>query len=271
MSSLFKTIQLYFTQSVSAQIVYRWWIVQFLLGESIHTAGLTYYWTRAGSTAAPNSLYGNASAIVTYFILVTFHVLIEEIKLDRELSMAIRSGRLSCSMIRPVHPLLGYVVNALGSFAVRFIMLLPIFAIVFLVFDSLREVVFANFSQNVFPYLCSLVLLVLMSLTLRLVLGLLAFRMTQTWGPELIFLSVFAISSGSLYPLDLLPKWAFEAASWTPCFYLAGFPALILNGHISGDLMLNLLGRGCFVLVICILLVVASWKQGLRQYEAVGI
>jgi ABC-2 type transport system permease protein len=95
--------------------------------------------------------------------------------------------------------------------------------------------------------------------------------MTQTWGPELLFMSMFFAFSGVVYPVDLLPSGLVKALSWTPLFYMQGLPNLVAIGRISGQPLVEYLMRGSLVFVASAAILVFMWQRGVRKFEAIGI
>jgi ABC-2 type transport system permease protein len=95
--------------------------------------------------------------------------------------------------------------------------------------------------------------------------------MTQTWGPELIFLSIFSFASGVAFPVDLVPDWIYRIIEWTPVYYMVGFPALVFLNRLPEPVVLSGLIHGGIVTALTCVVVALMWRRGLGKFEAVGI
>ena len=74
-----------------------------------------------------------------------------------------------------------------------------------------------------------------------------------------------------MFPLDLLPEWAYAIARCLPFYYQMYFPAAIFTGRLT-DPTLIFQGYGIQVAWVIALLLVNQvlWSRGLRRHTAVG-
>jgi ABC-2 type transport system permease protein len=278
MPAVFKAGLMMLTQQLSVQLGYRLAFAQVAVFEALGLAGTLFYWRAAavaGNSAGTLSGYSVAS-IVVYFIVASSHMILEESGISRTLSMDIRTGKLAASLVRPFPFLIQPVAQGLAYSLSRFFMIGPVLLAIFAGVPQLRAF-FVDVAQRdgtwtwIGAYLLALMLGLACNLVVRLILGVLAFDMTQTWGPELLFMSIFFALSGAVYPVDLLPAGLVEALSWTPLFYMQGLPNLVAIGRIAGDPLVAYLGRGAMVLSVTTVLLVIMWRRGIRKFEAIGI
>jgi ABC-2 type transport system permease protein len=274
MPAVFKATLIFFTQQLSVQLSYRMAFFQVALFEAAGLASTVFYW-RAAATGGRAGY--SATAIVVYFIVASAHQILQESGISRSLSLDIRSGKLAVSLVRPFPFLIQPFTQAMAWSLSRFVMIFPVLVAIFLLIPSLRDF-FADVAQHqggvrsyMLSWLIGLALAMACNLVVRIGLGLLAFDMTQTWGPELLFISVFFAFSGVVYPVDLLPPAVVDALSWTPLFYMQGFPNLFAIGRIAPDAWWFYIGRGFLVLTFSSIAVMVLWLRGLRKFEAVGI
>lgn len=274
MPAVFRAAALFFTQQLSVQFGYRLALLQVALFEAAGLAGTLFYWRAAAS----GGRYGySAAAVVVYFIVASAHQILQESGVSRALSLDIRSGKLAVSLVRPFPFLIQPFAQALAWSLSRFIMIFPVLVGIFISIPSLRSffVDVARLHGGVLPYVASwlacLALAMACNIVVRIGLGLLAFDMTQTWGPELLFMSVFFAFSGVVYPVDLLPPEIVGILSWTPLFYMQGFPNLVAIGRVAPDDWWMYWQRGILVLILSSAAVIFLWRRGLRKFEAVGI
>jgi ABC-2 type transport system permease protein len=85
-----------------------------------------------------------------------------------------------------------------------------------------------------------------------------------------IYMGVFAVASGYLVPLELLPDWAQTLADWTPFRYMLAFPVEVLTGRYELAGALGALAIQWTFVVAVIASALLVWRAGLRRYEAYG-
>jgi ABC-2 type transport system permease protein len=83
----------------------------------------------------------------------------------------------------------------------------------------------------------------------------------------LVFLEVL---SGVIFPLNILPQWAYQIVKFTPFPYLVYFPLGVLIGKFSPSEINQILIGSLIWLTIGLLLVKKMWKSGLVIYSASG-
>jgi ABC-2 type transport system permease protein len=174
-------------------------------------------------------------------------------------------------MLRPFPFLFSIMAQAAAYATVRLVLILPVIALLAVCVPALGQVLQGLGSAVILSYAAALALALVVGWLVKLALGMLAFDLTQTWGPELLFVAFSTVSSGVSYPPDLLTGGLRVVVSWTPFYYMIGFPALVLLGRVRGGLMAAELGKGAVVAVLTAVLVVCLWRRGLKRFEAVGI
>ena len=92
----------------------------------------------------------------------------------------------------------------------------------------------------------------------------------NTWGMMFLFLVIFEILSGSIFPLDILPKWSITLLQFTPFPYMVYYPLGILIGKFSSVETLRLIFQSLAWLLISYWLTIKVWKRGLKEYSASG-
>jgi len=270
MVAIFKSAWMLFMQGLSVEIMYRLALLQTVVASAIGFIGLIMFWLAAGKAAGVASEYSPAM-ILAYFVIASSHYILHEDGLHSGLSADIRMGKLSAFMLRPVPYLIVPLMKAASFFVVRVAILVPIVFLLFSNIDLLADVTSKISGSQITSYLFAMLLAMAAGWAVKIALGLLAFDMTQTWGPELIFMSFYYVMSGTNYPPDIVPIWLHELISWTPFYYMIGFPTLVLLGRVSDAVFWAELTRGGIVFVITIVVVVLMWRRGIKKFEAIGI
>lgn len=260
--------RLFYAQALAVELIYRFSLVQVFVGMGIGFLGLVFFWLAAGK-AATQAAYSGAT-LIAYFLFAAAHTIVQESRVSWNLSSGIRMGKLAASLLRPYPYLVSVFCLAAAHATIRLFIIAVIFSGIFVFVPSLRDVLML-LGDVWLPYLAVLALSLALGWITRIGIGLLAFDMTQTWGPELVFLSLYAAISGVNYPADLLPDAMHMIVTWTPFYYMVGFPTLVILGRINGPELWLQFGQGACVLVLAALVVWFMWRRGLRKFEAVGI
>lgn len=272
-------------QNISIQIGYRLAFFQIAFFESLGLLGTLFYWRAAAASGERITAAADSAAvippyavpgIVVYFMLSASHQILHESDVSRSLSLDIRSGKLAAAMVRPFPFILNPLMQGLAFSLSRIIMIAPVILLIFAVIPFFREFFEQVAAINggwfwVVFYVLALTLAMIINLFMRIGLGLLAFDMTQTWGPDLLFGSIYLAFSGAVYPIDLLPGYALKILEWTPFYYLQGFPNLLASGRVSPDLFWGMFMRGVLVCGVMISVVIFMWRRGSQKFEAIGI
>jgi ABC-2 type transport system permease protein len=184
-----------------------------------------------------------------------------------QINEEIRQGTLSMRLLRPIHPFVTYAATHLSAIPMRALIAVPV-AVILLLSSARHTLALDAASLAILALsLAGAWCLVFFALVLIGALGLFVERSLAMFN---VYMGVFAVLSGYLVPLDLLPGWAQGLAAWAPFRFMLSFPIEILMGMHQPAAALALLGLqwGYVALVIGLALVV--WQAGIRRYEAYG-
>jgi ABC-2 type transport system permease protein len=184
-----------------------------------------------------------------------------------DIEREIRLGELSSHLLRPCHPLLRYLAQALADKPLRALLTLPLFAAVLLLVPGAMPQPSA-LELAVLPL--AIALAFSLYFALQVCIALLAFWLTQVIALQDFWFAVFTLASGYLLPLDLFPPLVVRVLRVLPFRYLLSFPLELLLGKLNpaqvAEGLLFQVGWGLFFASLMLLL----WRRGLRQYGAVG-
>ena len=179
----------------------------------------------------------------------------------------IRRGRLSLRLLRPIHPFVTYAATHLASIPLRSLVALP-FAAILLV--STGRTALTSDPLLVTLFFLSLAGAWAITFFLLVLIGSLGFFIEKSLAIFNLHLGLFAVLSGFLVPLPLLPEWAQRVAACTPFRYMLGFPVETLLGfHDRGEALTLLAVQWLFVAIVAIAATLV-WRAGVRRYEAFG-
>lgn len=277
MKRFIQVTRLHYTQALSVELTYRFALLQGLFGVAIGSIGLLLFWLAAGRAGGSSGADAGQIATYTpsllaaYFLAAGVLTTTQENHLAMNLSAGIRMGKLSAALLRPYPFLASVLAQVAAQATLRLMFTVPLVAILVLGVEPLRQALTASDPARFGILALAVGLGLIMCWLVNLAVGMLAFDMTQTWGPELIFMSMHAVASGVSYPSDLLPPvWA-AAVAWTPLYYMIGFPALIFTGRLTAVAAWSGLGQGLLVATVMALVVGLMWRRGMRKFEAIGI
>lgn len=92
----------------------------------------------------------------------------------------------------------------------------------------------------------------------------------NTWGLMFIFLVLYELLSGGIFPLDVLPNTLLKALEFTPFPYLVYYPIVIAVGKVDLVTSFSIVVKGLFWIAGLSLLVKKMWHRGLKIYSVSG-
>ena len=183
-----------------------------------------------------------------------------------EYDYRVREGSLSASLLRPVHPIHSDIADNLSSKLVSTPGLVLVAFVLALIFrPQVHPVPWA---------LCAAIPALLLAFVVRFLLewtlALVAFWTTRVNAINQMYFVVLLFLSGQLAPLTLFPRPLQVAASILPFRWLISFPVELILGNLTPTQALTGFAAQLAWLGISMVLVRAVWRQGVRQYSAVG-
>jgi len=222
-------------------------------------------WRTLGGEGGVGSFTG--AEFVTYYVGALTIRQLTGVWVIWDIEREIRLGELSPQLLRPFHPLLRYLAQALSDKPLRLAMMLPIWGLALL------------FEPNAWPrpdVLSIVALPVAMLLAFLLYfctqcsIGLLSFWWTQVLAVQDFWFGFYAFASGYLVPLDLLPAPVTRLLNLLPFRAMLGFPVDLLLGRLAPAQIGQGLALQLFWCLSIFLLMRQMWRRGLRHYSAVG-
>jgi len=183
------------------------------------------------------------------------------------MNMEIRDGTLAQRMLRPVHPLVAYAISALAELPVRGLLAVPI--------ASVALVVFAGDQLATAPalwgiWLASLLGGWLITLFANLAIGCLALFIESSTKIMDVWLALYFVFSGYLFPVDLFPPALRRATDWLPFRYQLGLPVEIMTNVYDVPTALAMLARQWAMVAVMLGVVAIVWRSGVKRFAAYG-
>jgi len=233
-------------------------------------AMLSLWRTIYAGKSAGSSLggYSQAEMIFYYLMVAVVDVLTAVNEDDWQIAADIREGNISQFLLKPID-YLGYRLCLFFSGRIAFIMMACVPLAVFIL--CFRGSVVAPASGTallVFPV--SLLMTALLQFFISYAMAMLAFWLLEISTLIFILFAFEYLSSGHLFPLDLLPLPLQHVLMWTPFPYQLYLPIGIYMGRIDGaDVWRGLLAQLAWVL-LAYLFARLMWRHGIKKYAAFG-
>ena len=180
----------------------------------------------------------------------------------------IQDGSLSGELTRPIHPLLtNTLVNNIAFKALTIMGLMPIWAILFFVFrPDYSSVTLAGVLIAIPAMLIGFFIGFLLSSTITS----LAFWTTRVYSLHEFFYALILLFSGQFVPLPLMPEVIQNIARFLPFQFLIYFPIQLILGNLSSAQITEGFLVALVWLAISLGLFTWTWRNGVRQFSAVG-
>jgi ABC-2 type transport system permease protein len=205
--------------------------------------------------------------LTAYYLAVLIVRLVTSNWMAWQMSMEIRDGTLSAKLLRPIHPLYAYAADHISAIPMRLLYVAPIVVVLFA--TSWGQIV-GHDPALVLVLGGSLLGAWLLMFFSMVLLGTVAFYVDSAMGAFELWLAVYALVSGYLIPLELLPGWAQAVTRVLPFRYMLAFPAETFVGLLArGEALRELAIQWAYVGVAAVAAVVA-WRAGVRRFAAFG-
>lgn len=248
-------------------LIYRTSFIFYRVRELLKLFSLYFLWYFV--TSQNKDFFGyDQSGIITYLLISTF--VGDFIYSTRTTAIAseINEGILTNFLLRPLSYLKYYFARDLADKALNVLFALGEYAIFFSLLHP--PFIFQTNPISLMIFVASVLLGVILYYFISVLISLIGFWSNEGWGPRFIFYQTIGFISGSLFPLDVLPKSVFAILELLPFPYLIFFQTKIYQGQLSG----SDIGRGFLILIIWIGIMCGitmwAWKKGLHVYTAQG-
>jgi ABC-2 type transport system permease protein len=179
----------------------------------------------------------------------------------------IRMGTMAMRLLRPIHPFFAYVASHIAAIPFRVVVALPL-AVILLVSSGASTLSHDPVQLAVLPV--SIMLAWLLTFAILFTIGALAFFLTQTFAIANLYFGLYALFSGYMMPLDLLPGPIATVARWLPFRFTLAVPVEIMTRSFTGRELAEQLAGQVAWLAILIGIAIAVWRAGVRRFESVG-
>lgn len=226
-------------------------------------------WTTV-ATVAPVTGQGGAQwgtgAFVAYFLVVFIVRQLISAWASWEINFEVRHGQLAMRLLRPMHPIVSYAMSNLAYMPLRALVTAPVFAILVV---TQGEHLTRDWALGLL-WCAAMLGAWLISFFVNVVVGSLAFFLESSIKVMDVWLALFFVFSGYLFPLDLFPPWLRAATDWLPFRYQIALPVELLLGKVTASEAAGLVARQYLWAGIFVFLALTLWRNGVKRFQAYG-
>ena len=227
---------------------------------------LAVWTTIANSQGSVNGL--TANDFITYYLTL---LIVDQLTSDitiHLLAYKIQDGTLSGELLKPVHPILtNTLMNNLAFKALTFLVFIPVWGVLFLLFRP-------DFSAVQLADLLVAVPAVILGFGINFLLGAtltcLAFWTTRVYSLSEFYFALSSLFSGQFVPLVLMPGWCSRSPAICRSSFYIYFPVQIILGQLSTAEILSSFGLGLLWFGFALLIFLRVWRAGVKRFSAVG-
>lgn len=177
----------------------------------------------------------------------------------------IKSGDIAIYLCRPVNFVKSLLADGFGGRIINIV----VFFILLLIITKVAGLPFPE--TNIFVlFIVYGILLIFFDIVLNVIIGGLAFWLTEIWGVRSSIQQILWILSGRALPLTLFPPWMISFMQWTPFFYLEFTFASIYLGKLTFTEALRAMGIFTIWITIMIVLMRLLYKKGFGKLASFG-
>ena len=209
-----------------------------------------------------------ANDFTTYYLIL---LIVDQLTSDitiHILAYKIQDGTLSGDLVKPIHPVLtNTLVNNIAFKALTFIVLIPIWTILVLLFrPDFSAVTLGGFLLAVPAVIFGFAISFLLGATITCI----AFWTTRVYSLSEFYFALITLFSGQFVPLQLMPDVVQRISMFLPFQLFIYFPIQLITGKMPGNLILRNFAMDMVWLCIALALFNLVWREGVKRFSAVG-
>ena len=269
---MFSSLEKYrqaFLVGLQSNIVYRWNFAVRGFFSLFHLAAVVILWSAAVTGRGDIGGF-SLNQTITYFVtLLVLQFFISAFNEDYQISEEIRNGLINQFLLKPIN----YFAYRFSIFvAARMVsgllVVLPLVVALPVIYEYLS---YPAISPVLLLGLPAMAMSAMIQFSIAYCFGMLTFWFLEIQGFVILSMAIETVLGGQMFPLDLLPTWAYSIAKCLPFYYQMYFPAAIFTGRIT-DVSVILQGYAIQAVWVVVLLLInqALWTRGLRRHTAVG-
>lgn len=184
-----------------------------------------------------------------------------------QISEEIRLGSMSMRLLRPMHPMVAFAASHVAAIPFRSLVALPV-AVVLLVSSGASALTTEPLQLALI--VPSLALAWMITFCVLFAIGSLAFFVTKAMALLNLYFGLFALLSGYLLPLPLLPPVIRQISEYAPFRFMLSVPVELMTRRMPARELAEVMALQVGWAVATLALALWLWRRGVRRFEAVG-
>ncbi|MBI5358934.1 ABC-2 family transporter protein [Candidatus Amesbacteria bacterium] len=213
--------------------------------------------------------YTHEQMIAYVFLVLVVNTLVIAAPSNDNIGGEISNGDLSNYLLKPMNYLGYWLTRDWASKLLNILFAIGEIGILFIIFRPSL-----NFTNSAPILLLGIVACIMASLIYyqitKLAVMVSFWAPENTWGLMFLFLVLFEILSGTLFPLSILPQIGLNLLRFTPFPYMVYFPIGILIDKFNMTEIIQILLFSSLWLILGYFLVNKMFRAGLKEYSANG-
>jgi ABC-2 type transport system permease protein len=184
-----------------------------------------------------------------------------------QINFEVRQGTLAMRLLRPISPLWSYAAENLGAFPMRLLVAVPVTVL------SVSIVGAKAVPPHWWGWPMLLLALLggwLITFLANVTIGTMALYMESSQKLMDVWLVLFFVLSGYMYPVDLFPPLLRTIADCLPFRYQIGMPVELMTGVYGWRESLRMLMQQWLWVLLLGIIAITMWKRALRRFAAFG-
>ena len=177
-------------------------------------------------------------------------------------------GDLSNYLIRPINYIGYYFAKDIGDKGMNIVFSFIEISIFFLLVHPPFYV--QTNPWNIIEFTIAILIAICINFSLNMMLSFIGFFSSEAWAPRFIFFILLSFFAGSIFPLDILPRWLFIVLNALPFSYLIYTPMKMYLGQLSVQDTITALCIATAWAIMLFIFVTILWKKGIKLYGAEG-
>jgi len=234
-----------------------------------HLAAVVILWSAAFAGRTDLGGFSLAQTITYFVTLLILQFFISAFNEDYQISEEIRNGLINQFLLKPIN----YFAYRFSIFiAARLVSGALVIVPLLVAFPVLKDYISYPRDPAVLLFgLPAMAMSAMIQFSIAYCFGMLTFWFLEIQGFVILSMALETVLGGQMFPLDLLPAWAYSIAKCLPFYYQMYFPAAIFTGRLTDP---TAIFQGyliqAFWVVVLLLVNQALWVRGLRRHTAVG-
>lgn len=208
----------------------------------------------------------NFSEMITYVLLSMMLSQLNAFGAGRMLSLMIARGEIAMELVRPYQLIVKLLFYNMG---VKIVEVIKYTIIMWFISSFFFKI---SISGTFFIWMLFIASSLLGMITIQLIdvlLSMLAFKTTNTWGIWILRNSLFTILSGAMLPLTLFPRWFQKCAYILPFQSAIYAPLNIITSRCNNNILYSVFLQTLWAIIL-VIFVSISYKRAVKKVTIWG-